>query len=200
MSMSDRERETRDRVIEAAKQLFAAQGYHKTTIGDIAEACRYSPANIHRLFGTKSKIVEAIVDKILVAKSESAEEAVAEQGNASEKLARFVAVKHADAIRDFSQDSKIHMLIADATEEAMQPVRRYRLRRLALLESIIDEGNKSGEFNVPSVGEAALAVHMGMKCLVHPLLVAEYIGESDAGSPELFVKYALRSLGASQIT
>jgi len=57
--------QTRDRILAEAERLFRVYGYSKTTVADIAEACRMSPANVYRFFASKSAINNAICERII---------------------------------------------------------------------------------------------------------------------------------------
>jgi AcrR family transcriptional regulator len=50
MKKSDK---TRAAILSCAKQLFAKQGYEKTTVRDVAERARIDPAMVMRYFGSK---------------------------------------------------------------------------------------------------------------------------------------------------
>lgn len=54
--------ETRERIITAARGLFAAQGYHGATIRAIATEAAVNPALLHHFFGTKQQIFVAAMD------------------------------------------------------------------------------------------------------------------------------------------
>lgn len=51
----------RARIVEAAKRLFAEQGYQGTTTREIADAARVSESSIFTYFGTKDDLLVAIV-------------------------------------------------------------------------------------------------------------------------------------------
>jgi AcrR family transcriptional regulator len=53
--------ETRHRILVAARKLFARQGYHKTTISDIAQAIGLTTGAIFHHFATKDALLEAVV-------------------------------------------------------------------------------------------------------------------------------------------
>lgn len=50
-------RETRERIIRAALDLFVAQGYGRTTVADIARAAGASPETVYAAFGTKATLL-----------------------------------------------------------------------------------------------------------------------------------------------
>ena len=59
----ERARQTRDQVIDAARDLFLTDGYAATTVTAIAAAARVSVETIYKSFGGKPGLVRAIVDK-----------------------------------------------------------------------------------------------------------------------------------------
>ncbi|HEU5002012.1 MAG TPA: TetR/AcrR family transcriptional regulator [Actinomycetota bacterium] len=59
-------RQSRERVITAAEELFLRQGYAGTTIGSIAQGAGVSVDTIYKGFGGKPGLVRAIVDAALL--------------------------------------------------------------------------------------------------------------------------------------
>ena len=55
-------RATYKKIILAAAELFARQGYHKTTITDIAQAAQFTSGAIFHHFHSKEALLEAVVD------------------------------------------------------------------------------------------------------------------------------------------
>ena len=51
--------------LSEAERLFRVYGYSKTTVADIADAARMSPANVYRFFASKSDINNAICERII---------------------------------------------------------------------------------------------------------------------------------------
>lgn len=54
--------ETRKRILGAAVRLFARQGYHKTTIADLAQAIGLTTGAVFYHFPTKDDVLEAVVE------------------------------------------------------------------------------------------------------------------------------------------
>ena len=50
-------RETRERIIRAAHDLFVVQGYGRTTIADVARAAGVSPETVYATFGNKATLL-----------------------------------------------------------------------------------------------------------------------------------------------
>ncbi|MEJ2693014.1 MAG: TetR/AcrR family transcriptional regulator [Candidatus Thiodiazotropha sp.] len=90
------EKSSRDRIVEAADQLFYRQGYEHTSFTDIADAVQLSRGNFYYHFKTKDQILDAVIDLRLT--------------NTRRLLERWEAEgeEPADRIRSF-----IHILIAN---------------------------------------------------------------------------------------
>ncbi|TQF69181.1 TetR/AcrR family transcriptional regulator [Rhodococcus spelaei] len=55
-------RDTRDEILDAARQAFAQSGYDATTIRAVAESAGVDSALVHHYFGTKEKLFLATMD------------------------------------------------------------------------------------------------------------------------------------------
>jgi AcrR family transcriptional regulator len=56
---------TRARILEAAGDLFASEGYGRTTIRRIAEVAQVSGDTVYAVFGTKARVLTALIDQRL---------------------------------------------------------------------------------------------------------------------------------------
>jgi AcrR family transcriptional regulator len=73
-----REREeVRGRILEAARCLFAQEGYDAVTLRRVAEAIEYSPAAIYKYFADKDEMVRALVEDDMTYMLESFQPALA---------------------------------------------------------------------------------------------------------------------------
>lgn len=73
-----REREeVRGRILEAARCLFAREGYDAVTLRRVAEAIEYSPAAIYKYFADKDEMVRALVEDDMAFMLESFQPALA---------------------------------------------------------------------------------------------------------------------------
>jgi AcrR family transcriptional regulator len=54
---------TRDAILEATRELFAAQGYAQTTVGQIADAAQVAPNTVYTSVGGKPQLLRAITEE-----------------------------------------------------------------------------------------------------------------------------------------
>ena len=57
---------TRSRILDAASELFLQRGYARTTMKDIAELAGVARDTVHAVFGSKARVLTALVDRRLV--------------------------------------------------------------------------------------------------------------------------------------
>jgi len=67
----ERALETRLRIRKSARKLFAARGFAKTTINEIAEDAGVAPQTVYSVFGSKGGIVAAILEDLQESAGES---------------------------------------------------------------------------------------------------------------------------------
>ena len=57
---------TRSRILDAASELFLDRGYARTTMKDIADLAGVARDTVHAVFGTKARVLTALIDLRLV--------------------------------------------------------------------------------------------------------------------------------------
>jgi TetR/AcrR family transcriptional regulator, regulator of cefoperazone and chloramphenicol sensitivity len=171
--MHDRDRETRDRLLQVAARRFATDGFSKVTVRDICKKARANVAAVNYHFGGKAGLYEAVLRMAIRIMQGTTEEALkAGEGLApEEQLGAYVSV----FLRRVSEgrNSWIHQLmmreLSDPTpaldliiEEVIRPRMTY-LR--AIVASII--GCNPDE---DRVGKCVLSVHSQCLALLSPRL------------------------------
>jgi TetR/AcrR family transcriptional regulator, repressor for uid operon len=53
----------RSRILDGAEQCFARQGFHKSTMQDVAHECAMSPGNLYRYFSSKDDLVAGLAER-----------------------------------------------------------------------------------------------------------------------------------------
>src|SRR5918995_3975740 len=82
---------TRQRLLEIAVRRFAADGFRRTSVSDIAREAGLTPAAAYAYFAGKESLFQAAVDADASALIDAAREAGARGGSARERLFLFVA-------------------------------------------------------------------------------------------------------------
>tara|TARA_R100000005_G_scaffold96720_1_gene86688 strand:- start:9688 stop:10329 length:642 start_codon:yes stop_codon:yes gene_type:complete len=86
-----KKRETRERILLAARRLFTRHGYEAVTVEALAEAADISKPTLFNYFPSKLAILQALVPGVDERFSSAIERFRAEGGTAEQQLARFFA-------------------------------------------------------------------------------------------------------------
>lgn len=185
---------TRCRIIATAERSFREIGYQKTTVADIAKSLKMSPANVYRFFDSKKAINEAVVQRI-TGEVEALILAIATAPglNAADRLAEIIAALHRDCLERCEAFPRMHEMVEAAMTESWDVCRKHVDRIGAVLERVIVEGVRNGEFRVEDPQLAAACVHTAIVRYCHPVLVSQC---PDAPIPplEAMIAFLLRGL------
>src|ERR1700722_9023466 len=83
--------ETRQRILEAARQLFAASGYEASTTRDIADAAGIANGTLFNYFPNKEAILASLVAEVTAGIPTTFENRSPADGSFEEELFTFVA-------------------------------------------------------------------------------------------------------------
>jgi len=86
MSRSESQAETRRHLCDAAQELFERQGFHRTTVGEIAETAGYSTGAIYSNFPRKEDVAIAVLDRSLRTNVESLVSEISRHDDFAERL------------------------------------------------------------------------------------------------------------------
>ena len=148
-SLRDRNRVAqRERILEAARSLFASRGFDAVTMGDVAEEAGVVRATVFNHFGSKGALVEAITEGVLDAWAGMLEHALADETTSTPTLVRALFDHMGFGIEQFHGFYRgvfrEIMKIQVGLEEGGVAVRANH-RALALLERLIERGQRRGD-------------------------------------------------------
>lgn len=137
------DRETHERLVEAARTLFAADGYHRVTVRQVCAAARANVAAINYHFGGKYGLYREVLDEAIAVMRDTSDGAMAAGagGSAEQRLRAFIRV-FLHRVGE-SPDSWIRQLMAhemaNPTEALDDVVREVIAPRIAYLASLVAE-------------------------------------------------------------
>lgn len=186
--------ETRNRILEEAERLFRVYGYSKTTVADIAEACRMSPANVYRFFASKSAINNAICERFIAEDEEALVGISRLPLPASERLERVVIELHRRSMDNFIDNKKVHEMVMVAFEERWEAIRAHIHRACDLIATIIQDGITRGEFRPQDPKRAAQCACAAMAPLRHPVMLVQCMDDPEKATPSEMADFIIRAL------
>lgn len=186
--------DVRDQILSAATEHFSRYGYEKTTVSDLAKSIGFSKAYIYKFFESKQAIGEMICANCLREIEDEVNTAINEAEYPAEKLRVLFKVIVEASLRLFSQERKLYEIAASAASEKWDATVAYENRTLKVLQTIIQEGRQSGDFERKTpIDEAVKAIYLVMRPYLHPLLLQHSISYN-TDAPVLLSSLVLRSL------
>jgi AcrR family transcriptional regulator len=164
---------TRERILDAAWDLFRTLGYQKTAVADIAREIGMSPANVYRFFASKSAINEAIAARLLEGVAGDLDSIATGPGSAGERLKAMLRTLHARHLALFFAQKRMHDMVSAAMSEHWGVVAAFIARIEAALARIVADGIATGELAPVDAAQAARMLKQGTMCWMHPMLIAD---------------------------
>lgn len=134
-------------ILNVSLKLFAEKGFDGTSIRDIAKAADINVAMVSYYFGSKEKLLEAIIIYRVSDFRMILENLQSEQISPIEKIKKFVSL-YVDMLfqnKDFYQ--LVHFEIVNQKRACdFSAFSEIKKKNLKLLQNIIEEGQKDGEF------------------------------------------------------
>ncbi|MGV0741373.1 TetR/AcrR family transcriptional regulator [Mycolicibacterium sp. XJ870] len=136
--------EVRDRILDAALEVFAAEGFAGATIDAIGHAAGFTKGAVYSNFGTKDELFLALLDRQFETRSELIVTAFNSGGGDTAAAADALSRSMLDSIHD---ETEYHIVLMEYWLRAMRdPQLRDRLieRRRAAAEQALDVVKASG--------------------------------------------------------
>jgi AcrR family transcriptional regulator len=151
----------RAEILEAARTICAARGYHDMTVDEIAQAAGIAKGTVYLYFRSKHEIYWAMIETILSVLHDQVREQLSKPGSIEDLLRRFVATKmtyfegHHDLLR---------LYYNEVNSTAARPARsrehfeRLYLEQVRLLQSALDDAIAQGVLKQMRSDMAALTI------------------------------------------
>lgn len=152
---------TRDRLIDVARQLIVRKGIENTTMSDIANASEKGRRTVYTYFKNKREIYDAVLQREGELRLEELEAIIALDIPADEKLRRFL-LKRFEIIDSYVQSPSSANYIRSLFTSDLKRIERIRVRmrerQASMLDAIIREGLDSGIFEPEQAARLELAL------------------------------------------
>lgn len=161
----------RGRILEAAVQQLRRFGGAKTNVVDIARAMGTSHTTLYRHFRSKAEIFDAVVEQAMRDEAVMASAFVAADGSAAGRLEAMVLSLQARKRERLASDPEIYALYRRIMEERPEIIAAYGRAMTGLVERILADGVRRGEFRIEDIPTAAGVVRDAVTVFVHPMHV-----------------------------
>ena len=157
---------TRERIFDAAAQLFAVQRFHEVRMEDVADAAEVGKGTLYRYFHDKEDLYYALIEAASRQLSTEVDRRLAHAASVVDKLEQVVA-----AIISFF-DSQPYFFDLIQHVEALQtpgrtfPWSRTRKEFLARVTRLFEQGTTRGEFAVSDPVRCALMLLGSVRAVI----------------------------------
>jgi len=163
--------EVREKIVQAAKQVFAKWGFKKSSLAEIAKEARMGKSSIYYYFQNKEDLFRVVVLGGLNRLFEAIKEAVAKVGKPEDKLRIFVLTR-------MKKTKEMAGLSEALTNEYLDQFgfidklrRKLFQKEVDFIAEILQEGIDKGLFDVEDVSLTAYALCVSLKGLEYPWAV-----------------------------
>jgi AcrR family transcriptional regulator len=106
MSRSEQQRQTRERLIDAASTVFAKRGYHAATLEEVAHEAGHSTGAVYSNFAGKEDLFLALADRQINSRAEQAAEVAAAANSKASRDPALLEAAIADWFRSFIEGNQ----------------------------------------------------------------------------------------------
>jgi AcrR family transcriptional regulator len=139
------EQNTRSRILEAALERFANQGYHATKVADIVESSRTSKGAVYFHFPSKQDIFLGLVDQFAALLEGRVQEALAAESSGVDRVEAALTVVMNTFTR-YRQLAKIFLIQAAGLGREFESKRLEIHRRfIALIQDQLEQALEEGD-------------------------------------------------------
>jgi AcrR family transcriptional regulator len=131
-----------ERLLEQLESIFLAEGYRRSTVGELSARLRCSRRALYELAPSKEALFVTVLDRVLARVRDAGRRAAASEAPVAERIEAFLAPgieSMRSATQAFSSD-------LTALPAARKRVEMHQLERMAGLRALVTEGVRNGTF------------------------------------------------------
>lgn len=188
---------SRQRILDAAGQCFATSGYSKTTVEDMASRAGVSKGLVHHHFGTKDRILEAVVERTLAKWDEVSRVEVLVSGGC---VLAGIAEMHRASIAYARENPALHALLeldgrvlfdADIGRAVRSAMHRLRAALVDAVRIGIESGELREDLDAAQAADVVLVHHLAF---IQHVIDPEWVDVSHDALIEAGLDILLRGL------
>lgn len=195
MPMSKDKLKIREQIMAAAEKRFQQYGFNKTTMGEIAEDCDMSAANIYRFFNSKNDIASEKASQYFLWVQQLLKELVRDpRMTPVAKLKAFTMEKMRLNYKMFSEQPHFFEIVNYIIDERDDLIDRHIDNITSMIAEILAEGNRINLFDVDDILVAADTFLKAIILFVCPVLINMYALEEMEDSADRVVELLVEGL------
>ncbi len=149
-------RQTRERILDAALDIFATHGYHDTRLDDIVDEAKTSKGSIYFYFPNKERLFLALVDQFAALLERRVTEAIELQPQGSIERVRAALITVLETFGKYRRPAKILLVQAVGLGSAFEKKRLEVTDRFAaMIRTYLDDAIAEG--HIPPIDTVVVA-------------------------------------------
>ena len=170
---------TREKLLDAARQLFAVVGFEKTTMNDIALASNKGRRTLYTYFKSKDDILLAVVESEMDRLYKILSALVEQDMPADEKLMTFLYTRLNTMKMIVTRNGTIRADFFRDIWRVEKARKRINIQETLLLKKILNDGVEEGIFEIPDIKATAYIIHQALRGLDVPYIRGK-MGDSES--------------------
>ncbi len=165
--------ETRDTIIQIARNVFGKYGFQKTSMNQIANANRKGKSSLYYYFNSKEDVFKAVLQQEASMLKGQILASIAEYDDPKDKIRAYVHIRmdgFKNMLNLYDAIRNEYLSHLPFIENARQ---NYDQEEQNIIKSILDDGITRGFFAISDTAIASLAIVTAMKGLEFPFFVSD---------------------------
>ena len=153
-----------------------------------------SPANIYRFYASKTKIHEALAERMLAAREVALFDIAKRPIPAAERLKTFVVEEYKATVAQMLGEVKVHEMVAVALEEHWSVIDRHLRRMTEIVERDHRGRHEGGRIRAWRPDEGGALLQGCVISVCHPVVVAQCRQDPEIANPAELADFVLKAL------
>ena len=166
----------RDRILEAAEEIFSRFGFKKTTMDEIAESLHKAKGSIYYYFKNKEDVFKSILEKESSLLRNEIKKAIDSEVAVEKKLEAYLLIK----IKMMKKVGVYYQALKDeylAGYSFIQEIRKEHFKNeLRIIKNILTEGMKRGVFDIKQIEVTATTIYTTFAAMEYSQLIGNKSG------------------------
>jgi len=189
-------KETRELIINSARNRFLQYGFNKTTMAEIAKDCGMSAANLYRFFKDKNDILVEMTERCFRDTENCLREILSRPNmSVAQRLKALVLEKLHINYDMIANEPKFNEIVMYITSERSDIICRHKDALISSIAEAVAEGKRNGELETPDIVKTANMISKATIMFGHPLLMNGYSLEELENSATEIIETLVRGLG-----
>jgi len=165
--------ETRDAIIQIARNIFGKYGFQKTSMNQIANANRKGKSSLYYYFNSKEEVFKAVLEQEALMLKGQILASIGEYDDPKDKIRAYVHIR----MNGFKSLLNLYDAIKNEYLSHLPFIenarKNYDFEEQNMIKSILDDGISRGFFAIPDTAIASLAIVTAMKGLEYPFFISD---------------------------